>query len=66
MSEFVHPNAYGSIIHFHSLDGDDTIFYDNGKPTNDGLTYLISASFLSVMFVANVTEIESRLKDITT
>ena len=22
MSEFVHPNAYGSVIHFHSLEGD--------------------------------------------
>ena len=65
MSEFVHPNAYGSLIHFHSRDGDQTIFYDNGKPSTHGLTYLILASFLTVLFVANVAEIENRLKEIT-
>jgi hypothetical protein len=65
MSEFVHPNAYGSVIHFHSLEGDHAVFYENGKPSTQGLTYLILASFLSALFVANVTEIENRIKTIT-
>jgi hypothetical protein len=65
MSEFVHPNAYGSVVHFHSMEGDDAVFYEKGKPSTQGLSYLILASFLSALFVANVTEIESRLKAIT-
>ena len=65
MSEFVHPDTYGSLVQFHSRsrDGQNTTFYDNGKPTNDGLTYLISASLLSVLFLINVAQIENRLKD---
>jgi hypothetical protein len=65
MPEFVHPNAYGSVIHFHSLEDDHAVFYEKGKPSTQGLTYLILASFLSALFVANVTEIENRIKTIT-
>ena len=31
MSEFVHPNAYGSVIHFHSLEGDHAVFYERAN-----------------------------------
>ena len=65
MSEFVHPNAYGSVVHFHSMEGDHAVFYEKGKPSTQGLAYLILASFLSALFVANVTEIENRLNAIT-
>ena len=65
MSEFVHPNAFGSTIHFYTPGKEVATFHDNGKNQTHALTYLILASFLSALFLADVAEIELRLKNIT-
>lgn len=62
MSEFVHPNAFGSTVHFHKLDGDVATFSDVGNFPTQPLTYLISASFLSSLFLACIAELEIRFR----
>jgi hypothetical protein len=41
-------------------------FFGNGRQFTQDLTYLILASFLPVLFVGYVMEIENRIKPITT
>jgi hypothetical protein len=65
MSEFVHPNAFGSTVHFHTITEDVATFHDTGQSPTQPLSYLILASFLSALFIANIAEIENRLKTIS-
>ena len=61
MSEFVHPNAYGSAVHFHKIENGVATFSDTGGNPTQPLTYLILASFLSSLFLSCIAEIEQRL-----
>jgi hypothetical protein len=62
MSEYAHPNALGSVVHYLNVNEDVATFDDRGNMPTRPLTYLILASVHSAWVMGGMLEVEKRLK----
>jgi hypothetical protein len=61
LSDFVHPNALGAVVHFTSIDDGIAAFHDLGKAQHHPLGELIASGFLLGYMEIAIGEIELRL-----
>jgi hypothetical protein len=61
LSDFVHPNGLGAVVHFMSIDDGMATFHDFGKNPHEALSELIASGFLLGYMEIAIGEIEQRL-----
>jgi hypothetical protein len=61
LSDFVHPNGLGAVVHFVSIENGIATFHDSGKNPNWALSDLIASGLLLGYMEVSIGEIEQRL-----
>jgi hypothetical protein len=61
LSDFVHPNGLGAVVHFVSIDNGMAKFHDLGKNQYQALSELIASGFMLAYMEIEIGEIERRL-----
>jgi hypothetical protein len=65
LSDYVHPNGLGAVVHFVSIEEGIATFHDFGKNQYWALSELIASGFLLAHMEIAIAEIEQRLTSLS-